>query len=442
MSQHDYNIANGSGLAVRGDLNDVLLSIASLNSGATEPTTKFAFMLWADTANDLLKVRNAANSAWVTVGTLSAANLGLLAKSGGTLTGALQIAVGTVAACGMSFSGDANTGIYSSSADIMGLVAAGTEYLRVSSAGVDLLGTGAVKVPVGSTAQQPGSPATGMVRYNSTTGKFEGYYSSTWGDLATNAPAVASKTANYTTTDADEVVYLDGSGGAFNLTLHTPTKNQRIVLKRTDNTLANVVSLVGTVDGATDWKFHTISETYHLQYNTTLSTWRIVSHYANTDWVSATALTVTGESSNPTKGTVGIDTFKWRRQGSAIQFLYKFYQSANAGAAAGSGNYIFALPSGLTVNTTVLPATGAAVDADMCNTTQIESAFGDAFAANNGGSRGKGMLVLRSSTTFSAVVAAEFSVSMTPIGGGHFQFSSSTVTYFFQGELPISGWKE
>ena len=35
--------------------------------------------------------------------------------------------------------------------------------------------TGAVTVPKGTTAQQPGTPATGMMRYNSTTSQFEGY---------------------------------------------------------------------------------------------------------------------------------------------------------------------------------------------------------------------------------------------------------------------------
>lgn len=38
-------------------------------------------MWWADTANDLLKQRNAANSAWITKGTLSAAYGGLPASS-------------------------------------------------------------------------------------------------------------------------------------------------------------------------------------------------------------------------------------------------------------------------------------------------------------------------------------------------------------------------
>ena len=101
MATHDYNIANGTGSAVRSDINNALAAIVSNNSSSTEPATTFAFQWWADTNNTLLKIRNAANSAWVTVGDYSTANLGLvttataastyLALAGGTVTGALNI---------------------------------------------------------------------------------------------------------------------------------------------------------------------------------------------------------------------------------------------------------------------------------------------------------------------------------------------------------------
>jgi hypothetical protein len=78
MAQHDYAIANASGAAVRADLNNALSAIVTNNSGATAPATTYAYQWWADTTAGLLKLRNAANSAWVTVGTLATANLGLV----------------------------------------------------------------------------------------------------------------------------------------------------------------------------------------------------------------------------------------------------------------------------------------------------------------------------------------------------------------------------
>lgn len=70
MAQHDYDIANADGATVRADLNSLFEAIATRNSGATAPSTTFAFMAWFDTANNLLKMRNAANNAWVTVASL------------------------------------------------------------------------------------------------------------------------------------------------------------------------------------------------------------------------------------------------------------------------------------------------------------------------------------------------------------------------------------
>lgn len=47
-------------------------------------------------------------------------------------------------------------------------------------------GTGSITVPNGTTGQRPGSPAAGMIRYNSTSGTFEGYTSS-WGSIGGGA---------------------------------------------------------------------------------------------------------------------------------------------------------------------------------------------------------------------------------------------------------------
>jgi hypothetical protein len=45
---------------------------------------------------------------------------------------------------------------------------------------LDVTGTGAIKVPVGTTAQQPSVATAGMIRFNTTTDKFEAYNGTTW----------------------------------------------------------------------------------------------------------------------------------------------------------------------------------------------------------------------------------------------------------------------
>ena len=67
MAQHDYNIDDQNGFDFLVDLNNALSAIATNNAGSSEPNTTFAHMLWFDTNNDLMKVRNEANSAWLIV---------------------------------------------------------------------------------------------------------------------------------------------------------------------------------------------------------------------------------------------------------------------------------------------------------------------------------------------------------------------------------------
>lgn len=71
MSQHDMNLANAAGAAFRSDLNDALGALITNSSGASAPATTFAYQWWADTTTGLLKIRNAANSAWISILTIS-----------------------------------------------------------------------------------------------------------------------------------------------------------------------------------------------------------------------------------------------------------------------------------------------------------------------------------------------------------------------------------
>lgn len=67
MAQHDYVLDNQAGSAFRSDTNSALAAVVSQNSGASAPATTFAYQPWADTTTGVLKVRNAANNAWVNV---------------------------------------------------------------------------------------------------------------------------------------------------------------------------------------------------------------------------------------------------------------------------------------------------------------------------------------------------------------------------------------
>lgn len=133
-----YVIDNGTGLNVRTKLNQISAAINSLNSGAGDPAINTAFQPHIDTSTSELKIRNALNSGYVTLGRVDQTNFGLLPLTGGTLTGTLI-----------------------------------HNY------------TGAMRLPVGTTAQRPSSPSIGDFRYNSTENNIEVYNGSSFTTPAT-----------------------------------------------------------------------------------------------------------------------------------------------------------------------------------------------------------------------------------------------------------------
>jgi hypothetical protein len=118
MATHDYVIANGTGAAVRSDLNNALAAIVSNNSGSSEPGTTYAYQWWADTNANVLKIRNSANNAWITLRELD---------------GTMLIEDGSNSAPGLAFADDTNTGIYSPGADQIGFATAGVQRLVIET---------------------------------------------------------------------------------------------------------------------------------------------------------------------------------------------------------------------------------------------------------------------------------------------------------------------
>ena len=147
-----HSVDNGTGAAVRAAINNVFAAAVSLNSGSGDSsiTTKYAYMLFVDTSTSpvSLKMRNAANNAWITISSdVTATNLGLATAASPTITGTADF--------------DSNT---------------------------------ALKISDGTTAQRPGSPAVGMFRYNTTTNEFEGYSGSSpaWGSIGGSGGATGT----------------------------------------------------------------------------------------------------------------------------------------------------------------------------------------------------------------------------------------------------------
>ena len=77
MAQADQTVQNATFPTVRADINNNLAALFTDSSGSTAPSVTVAFQDWIDTsgANPLWKKRNAANNAWITIGTISASTI-------------------------------------------------------------------------------------------------------------------------------------------------------------------------------------------------------------------------------------------------------------------------------------------------------------------------------------------------------------------------------
>ena len=142
----NYTVDNDTGANVRADINNIFAAVQSLNSGSSDPSgTQVAFQLSVNTTSNLLKLRNASNNGYITIGDVTQTNLGLAPLAGATFTGAVV-----------------------------------HNY------------TTALKIPVGTTAQRPGSPATGELRFNSTLGSAEIYNGSAFAAVGGGAGATGA----------------------------------------------------------------------------------------------------------------------------------------------------------------------------------------------------------------------------------------------------------
>ena len=76
---------------------------------------------------------------------------------------------------------------------------------------VTLSGTGAIKIQNGTTGQRPGTPAQGMLRYNTSLAQFEGYNGTDWGGIG-GAQAGGAIQVNNTTASVSYTIATGTNG--------------------------------------------------------------------------------------------------------------------------------------------------------------------------------------------------------------------------------------
>lgn len=157
------------------------------------------------------------------------------------------------------------------------------------------------------------------------------------------------------------------------------------------------------------------------------------------EWTNYTP-TIAGSTTNPALATTKTLKARYRVVGKNLQLSITYYAASATGSAAGSGAYLFSLPAGLTIDTTLASA------ASVVNSTQGSFAGFDASVVGSGmigyASNSASCLVVPASTTSVSLVLT------TPVGGtnyncmvgsGNFSITFANCFYKFIAEIPIIG---
>ena len=145
---NNFHPDNGTGAEVRAAMKDIFQALRTLNSASGDPSgaeNVAAFQPHINTATNELKICTSVSSGtgtFTTIGNITLPNLGLATLTGATFTGPII-----------------------------------NNY------------TSALRLPVGTTAQRPGSPAAGDIRFNSTTTEAEIFNGSIFTAVAGGAGA-------------------------------------------------------------------------------------------------------------------------------------------------------------------------------------------------------------------------------------------------------------
>lgn len=155
------------------------------------------------------------------------------------------------------------------------------------------------------------------------------------------------------------------------------------------------------------------------------------------DWVDEGAGTITAITTSPTKGTIVVDKMLTREVGDTLEVKYTLHQSAGS-AGAGSGDYLFHIPSRYTIDTT---KTGADASASYGTgaATGAKNAVG-LYAGRNGNQSHYGKIFVYDSNkvrTFGSSQGAT-SNAFGALGSGVLPLST-IVSYDMQFSVPLLG---
>lgn len=209
-------------------------------------------------------------------------------------------------------------------------------------------------------------------------------------------------------------------------TLNLPTvgidTGRTHTLKKTDSTL-NVVTIDGSVFSTT---LNTKDEAITVYFDG--SDWVLLKRDIPMAWFDASPMVVTGSITNPTKGTMAKDFRRWRREGSFARVRWEYKQTA--AGTAGSGIYLYSLPTGLTIDSARISTSDANRGTTYCGNGMNNNHYFSVFCNSSTN------VFLSTQTTVGG------SPVMTNMGSAYGAFSNATIDNGWEILVPVVGWNE
>jgi microcystin-dependent protein len=151
-----------------------------------------------------------------------------------------------------------------------------------------------------------------------------------------------------------------------------------------------------------------------------------------TSWQTVTAPVIGGTTSNPTKGTVQVDEYRWRRVGDTVELEWIYYQTG--AGAAGSGDYYIPLPAGIVPDSTKMNVGGNGNLTSRVGTAQFYWNNGSGYTAVGSVFTSSTRLGIRFIYDGVGALGADW-------GSSNFHFGASgAMTVGVKASFPVVGW--
>jgi len=240
---------------------------------------------------------------------------------------------------------------------------------------------------------------------------------------------VVLATSTYTASTSDDVIL--ASGASFTVTTYSPTgaSGAIIEVKKTDASLSNIIYVYYQSTYTT-----LAIKNESIQLLSDSSNWIPHRRHEPHILTDAGVISVTATTTAPTKSSATTDSVQWIKLGQIGEVYYRF--DGTTGGLAGSGDYLYQLPSGMAFDSSQAVYTGTLTNLDQSEAQDAYIGYG--HAAVNGGARGPVSLFAYSTTHFRVGAISAFGAYNLQ-GSAHFPFSSK-IGFTFVVRARMANW--